>query len=82
MIDFGGEALSKLPENAPVKATISASAGQVQNVVAQKNTYTQGWRVSFELLPRGNDSAELRCFLKLGDDVLTETWSYQWTAPK
>jgi glucans biosynthesis protein len=37
--------------------------------------------VSFELLPQGNDS-ELRCFLKLGDDVLTETWSYQWTAPK
>ena len=82
MIDFGGEALSKLPENAPVKAMISTSAGQVQNIVVQKNTYTQGWRVSFELLPQGNDSAELRCFLKLGDDVLTETWSYQWTAPK
>ena len=36
VIDFGGEALGKLPENAPVKATISASAGQIQNVVTQK----------------------------------------------
>ena len=26
--------------------------------------------------------AELRGFLKLGNDVLTETWSYQWTAVK
>ena len=44
-----------------------------------KNAYTQGWRVSFEFLPKDNEPADLRCFLKLGDDVLTETWNYQWT---
>jgi len=66
----------------PVKSKISASTGQVQNVVAHKNPYTKGWRMSFELLPQGNDPSELRCFLKLGNDVLTETWSYQWTVAR
>ena len=82
VIDFGGEALARLPQDAPVKPVISASAGEIQNAVVEKNEYTNGWRLSFEFLPQGDNSAELRCFLKLGDDVLTETWSYQWTAPK
>ncbi|MFO1371444.1 MAG: glucan biosynthesis protein G [Candidatus Competibacteraceae bacterium] len=82
VIDFGGEALSKLAEDAPVAAVVSASTGQVQNVVTHKNPHTNGWRVSFELLSQKDEPSELRCFLKLGNDVLTETWSYQWTAPK
>ncbi len=82
VIDFGGEALAKLPDDAPVQAVVSASTGQVQNVVVHKNSYTSGWRISFELLPQGDAPSELRCFLKLDNDVLTETWSYQWTASK
>lgn len=82
VVDFGGEGLATLPDDAPVQAVVSASTGQVQNVVAHKNPYTKGWRMSFELLPQGNDPSELRCFLKLGNDVLTETWSYQWTVAR
>jgi glucans biosynthesis protein len=82
VIDFGGEALAKLADDAPVQAVVSASTGQIQNVVAHKNAHSNGWRLSFELLPQGGDPSELRCFLKLGNDVLTETWSYQWIAAK
>lgn len=67
MIDFGGEALAKLAEDAPLQAVVSASSGQVANVVAHKNPYTNGWRILFELLPEGDNPADLRCFLKLGD---------------
>ena len=82
MIDFGGENLAKLADDAPVEAVVSASTGQIQNVVVHKNPHTHGWRLSFELLPQDDAPSELRCFLKLGNDVLTETWSYQWTAVK
>jgi glucans biosynthesis protein len=82
VIDFGGEALAKLAEDAPVTAVVTGSSGQIENVVAHKNAHTQGWRVSFELLPKDNEPADLRCFLKLGDDVLTETWNYQWTVAR
>jgi periplasmic glucans biosynthesis protein len=30
------------------------------------------------LKPKGDAPVELRCFLKLGKDILTETWSYLW----
>lgn len=82
VIDFGGEALAKLAEDAPVEAVVSGSTGQIQNIVVHKNAHSGGWRLSFELLPQGNEPSELRCFLKLGNDVLTETWSYQWTVAK
>ncbi|MDS4025371.1 MAG: glucan biosynthesis protein G [Candidatus Contendobacter sp.] len=82
VIDFGGDNLARLTDDAPVKGVVSSSTGQIQNVVVHKNPQTQGWRLSFELLPQGDTAAELRGFLKLGNDVLTETWSYQWTAAK
>ena len=82
VIDFGGENLSKLADDAPVEGVVSGSTGQIENVVVHKNPQTQGWRLSFELLPQGDTASELRGFLKLGNDVLTETWSYQWTAAK
>ena len=82
VIDFGGESLAKLADDTPVEAVVSGSTGQIQNVVVQKNPHTQGWRLSFELLPQNDAPSELRGFLKLGNDVLTETWSYQWTAAK
>jgi glucans biosynthesis protein len=80
VIDFGGGNLDKLPGDAPVEAVVNTSAGQVINTVVQKNPFTNGWRLSFELLPESADSITLRCYLKLGADVLTETWSYQWSA--
>lgn len=82
VIDFGGEALTNLAKDTPVQAVVSTSTGQVQNVVVQKNENTTGWRLSFELAPKDDAGSELRCFLKLGEDVLTETWSYQWTPVK
>lgn len=82
VIDFGGENLARLADDAPVEGVVSGSTGQIQNVVVHKNPQTHGWRLSFELLPQGDAPSELRGFLKLGNDVLTETWSYQWTAAK
>ncbi|MFZ1640976.1 MAG: glucan biosynthesis protein G [Candidatus Contendobacter sp.] len=82
VVDFGGENLAKLADDAPVEAVVSGSTGQIQNAVVHKNPQTHGWRLSFELLPQGDAASELRGFLKLGNDVLTETWSYQWIAAK
>ncbi len=79
VVDFGGGRLEGLPPGSPVEAKITATSGRILNAVVQKNSFTSGWRVTFELLP-DNESpvAELRCFLSVGGDVLTETWSYSW----
>jgi periplasmic glucans biosynthesis protein len=81
VIDFGGEALATLADDAPVQGVIKASTGQIENVVVQKNRHANGWRLSFEFLPEANNLSELRGFLKLDNKFITETWSYQWTAP-
>lgn len=78
VIDFAGMNLKGLDAEAPVDAMVSASSGSIVNIVAQKNPYTEGWRVFFELVPESDQPVDLRCFLKLGTDVLSETWSFQW----
>jgi len=36
------------------------------------------WRVQFDLTTDGNDPVEIRCFLRSGETVLSETWLYQY----
>lgn len=64
---------------AAIDAAISTSAGQIVGPGTRRNPETGGWRTSFELAPEGDKPIELRCYLKSGDDILTETWSYQWS---
>jgi periplasmic glucans biosynthesis protein len=40
------------------------------------NQVTGGWRLVFQVRPSGGSPLELRAFLRRGEDVLTETWSY------
>ncbi len=79
MIDFVGGHLGELKPDAPVEAAITTSAGSVQHAVAQPNSATGGWRVSFVLALGSAALCELRCTLKLGDELLSEVWSYRWT---
>jgi glucans biosynthesis protein len=80
VVDFEGGQLAALPADLPVEPVAWVSGGELSKPVAQKNPVTAGWRAFFDLRPEAEGPTELRCFLKLGDDVLTETWIYQWTA--
>ena len=61
-----------------VRAIISSNFGTIENAVVQPNPETNGWRVSFELNPDGNDVVELRAQLRRGDEALSEVWVYRW----
>lgn len=78
VLDFAGGPMDKLDPATEVEAVISASEGKIVNQFVQYNPISRTWRTSFELLPKNADTVELRCFLKHNDDILTETWSYQW----
>jgi periplasmic glucans biosynthesis protein len=64
---------------AEVQPQVFASQGTLKNIVGQRNVLTGGYRVSFELDVSGADLAELRLFLILGDQTISETWLYRWT---
>lgn len=36
------------------------------------------WRTQFDLKVAGPEPVEMRCYLRYGDQILTETWLYQY----
>jgi glucans biosynthesis protein len=77
VVDFAGNALNALPATASVQAIINAGpGGTIAEQHVQKNPVTGEWRASFRVQFAGKSPVDLRCFLKRGSDVLTETWSY------
>ena len=80
VLDLAGEALKALPADVKPRVDVSADKGKIENVVAQAASEIDGWRISFDLSPGGEDAIELRLVLMNGDDRLSETWLYRWTA--
>jgi glucans biosynthesis protein len=78
VLDFGGKNLENLPADAEVKAKLSVSSGKILHSHVQKNEFDKTWRVFFEFQPEGDEIVNLRCFLQTGENVLSETWNYQW----
>jgi glucans biosynthesis protein len=61
-----------------VQAVTATSRGEILNAFAFQLVGTKRWRAIFELSVEGDDPVDLRLFLRLGDDALTETWLYQY----
>lgn len=81
-VDFAGGALAMMEGNPKVEAVISASRGKVEVTSARPLAALKGYRAMFDLVP--DDSTEpinLRLYLKLGSQTLSETWLYQYTPP-
>jgi glucans biosynthesis protein len=87
LVDFEGEVLRRLPPDAVVEGLVTAAAtggetagsarpAEVLEQQVIRHPVTGGWRLVFQLRPPDDDPVELRAFLRHGDNVLTETWSY------
>ncbi|HEX4024057.1 MAG TPA: glucan biosynthesis protein [Steroidobacteraceae bacterium] len=79
LIDFSGGDLSGLDASQPVAAQVSVRNGTVSDVHVQRLVENGDWRVSFQLSPKDTQSVDLRCYLTLYGEALTETWTYLWT---
>jgi len=79
LIDFAGGDLEGLNAVQPVRAEVKANGGDVDTVTVEQLPGTGTWRVAFRLTPKGNGSVDLRCYLTLYGEALTETWSYLWS---
>jgi periplasmic glucans biosynthesis protein len=63
-----------------VTTVVNASRGKIDNTAALKVVGTPRWRASFDLYSEGAEPIDLRCYLRLGNRTLTETWLYQYVA--
>jgi glucans biosynthesis protein len=78
VIDFSGGPLATMEQRFDVKPIITHSRGRVDNAYVVKVVGTDRWRALFDLTTEGAGPVDLRCYLRLGDETLSETWMYQW----
>lgn len=81
LIDFGGgELKTLLGASAPPEVAANASRGRITATSIVPNPHVGGFRVALDVRLDGPGTTELRVYLRKGDQALTETWSYPWSA--
>jgi len=78
VIDFRGGELENLSPDAPLVADLQKSTGTISELAIRRLPDNRTWRASFKLEPDGNKIADMRLYLKLRDQRLSEVWSYVW----
>ncbi|UDL95868.1 glucan biosynthesis protein D [Lichenihabitans sp. PAMC28606] len=81
MVEFLGGPLENLPFGVKPEAVLNTSRGTFTPYVyteAVPDGVNGHWRAQFDLVVDGTDPVEMRCYLKMGNDILTETWAFQY----
>ncbi len=84
VIDFDGPKLDAIPEeNKPVAIANCSTNALILNNQVNRNEDLGTWRVILKMQPKpGNvDPVDLRCTLQQGTNIMSETWTYQWSPP-
>ena len=77
VIDFKGTSIEGLDNDSGVQPVVEARNGRiVGDVSARPVVGTDRWRLSFDLVrnPEARDPIEIRAWLKLDGNAITETW--------
>lgn len=80
MVEFLGGPLTTLPKGVKPEAALWASRGTFSYVFTEAvpDDVPGHWRAQFDLTAEGTEPVEMRCFLRNGEDLLSETWLYQY----
>jgi len=80
-VDWGGERLAELSSSENVEVALQTSPENlVEEFTLEKNPYNKSWRMVLYLSEPSQDAPDgsLRAFLRLNDQILTETWTLPW----
>ena len=76
-VDFAVPNASEL--KGPIQVELTTPDAEVLSASVVPNPYISGFRASFEVSRKDRSrETDLRAFLRTGNDVLTETWSFPW----
>ncbi len=79
MLEARGGGLNDVHAGVP-EAVLSAEGGEILGTpTVVRNDPGGTWRVTFDV-QKSNEEKPLtmRCYLRRGEDALTETWIYRW----
>ncbi|GAB3020932.1 OpgD/OpgG family glucan biosynthesis protein [Bowmanella dokdonensis] len=77
IVDFAGPGLANLSPSQAVEARLQLSSGEYKELKVNHLPNGQ-WRASFKLLPREQQTVDMRLQLHLREQNLTEVWNYVW----
>tara|TARA_Y100000817_G_scaffold97909_2_gene76319 strand:+ start:4007 stop:5347 length:1341 start_codon:yes stop_codon:yes gene_type:complete len=80
VVDFNGGPLQFLPPHAMVSAEAQVSSGEISNLSVQVLP-DGGRRATFTLVAEEDRGADMRVYLRLENQAVSETWSYLWEPP-
>jgi glucans biosynthesis protein len=82
VVEFLAGPLASMPFGTKPQPILSATTGTFSYVFTEAvpDGIPGHWRASFDFTAAGPGVVEMRLFLKSGDQTLSETWSYQYTA--
>jgi periplasmic glucans biosynthesis protein len=78
IVDFRGGELENFSADAPLVAEMQKNSGTVSELSVRQLPDKRTWRASFKLEPDGDKPSDMRLFIKLRDQRLSEVWSYVW----
>lgn len=80
VVEFLGGPLTNLPEGTLPEAVVTLSRGEVSNVFTEAvpNDVPGHWRAQFDVAAQGADPVEIRLYLRLAGEALSETVLYQY----
>jgi glucans biosynthesis protein len=77
VLDLEGEKFAGLSRESGVSAVVSASRGTVSATAVYPVVGTDLWRLMFDIAASGEEPIDLRTYVRLGNEPLSETWLYQ-----
>lgn len=81
VIDFLPSQKTNVLKADKIEARVSASQGEIRNVVTQTNSVTGGWRLFFDHTGAKDKKASLEAALTHRGAVVSETWMYHLHEP-
>ncbi len=80
MLEFAGEPLAQIPFGVRPEPVLTASRGRFSYIFSEPvpDGVPGHWRAQFDFSVEGDGPVDLRCYLRAGGAVLTETWLYQY----
>lgn len=78
IVDFAGGDLAKTPADAAVTAAVTAQEqGEILEQYVEYNAPQKSWRLSMLARPAEGRPLDVRAFLNVGGQAMTETWTYR-----
>ena len=77
VVDFAGGRLGELGRSSGVRAVVGASRGVAVDTAAYPVVGTSRWRLMFDIAHEPGTVLDLRAFLRLDAQALSETWNFE-----